>query len=984
MWNTVPTGRRRILDNPRIAVVMTCHNRREKTLACVDSLSAHKSDAKLDFVIADSASDDGTAEALEKKPQRIQLLHCSTDCFWNAGMRAGLEFVLAHATDYDYCLLVNDDVKFFPEAIPLLLKEAGENRAVIGCTNNAEGEMSYGAVGLRSRHFARFAPIPPGSTQRIDTFNGNCVLLPIDVLKTFGPTDPRYVHSMADYDYGLTLSRGGVELAVAAEFVGTCEDNPIEGTWRDRSLGFRERLRKKETPKGLPAGDWFYFIRKNYGLLPALYHSLTPYLRIFLDSFGGYALSFLLPVLIFCCASLLRGIYPFGDKLWSDVDLSGQFVSFYSYLHEALHGRASMLYSYAKVMGGSMPDMTAYYLANPMFLVFFFLDARSMPAAVFLLSCISLGLSGLSCFSVFRKKRNNTALPLSLCYALCSCILLYHYKFMWVTGFILLPQVMEGVEELYAGEKKRYLVSLALALITGYYIAFMLCIASALYFLIYGIFLRKETDTAFGLSVCLRFAVSSLLAGLLSSFMLLPGILGLRGAKLEFVSISHLLELVPRFPVWWLFPPMLPFTFRSEWLGSVEPPLLYCGLLPLLLLLLFFPGKTPVKRKLGYGLLLVILLASMVCVGPYQLWHGGAYPAGFETRFAFIYVYFVLLAAGEAAEGLSALKGRRGQLLFTLWILGELFVNTFFTFGQLQYSRLTEYTMNLELLEKTMEMIPEDVRKSGARIAFDAGDSLNAGWMLNVPSLSSYTSNEKVELRNYMQHAGLPGNLAWLNYELEEANAAMEDLFGAKYILLKPEQTPREHWIKLGEIPGEEGYSGVLYQNPDALPIAFLVEGDSQGHIKEVTTSEYASEDPQVIENALWNGLYPEAGDVYRSPEALHRAAQFLSLDAPEIMQGSAGNITIKGRNNREGAAYLVIMIPEESRCWSIQVNGQKDQSESALGLFTQVLVPAGDYEVSMHYTPRGFIAGILLSVFGLLASLWYNRPAKKKSSGVM
>ncbi len=972
------------MDNPRIAVVMTCHNRREKTLACVESLSAHKSGTKLDFIIADSGSTDGTPQALEGMPQDIRILHCSEDCFWNAGMREGLNYVLEHEADYDHCLLVNDDVVFFPEALSLLLEKAGENRVVVGSTCDAAGRMSYGAVGLRSRHFARFAPLPPGCGRKIDTFNGNCVLLPLGVLKAFGPPDPVYVHSMADYDYGLTLSRGGVELVQASGFVGNCEDNPVEGSWRDKSLGFWERLRKKESPKGLPAGDWYHFIRKNFGLLPALYHSLTPYLRILSDSFGGYALAFLLPVLLFGASSFMQGVYPFGEKLWHDVDLEGQFVSFYSYLHEALHGRASMLYSYAKVMGGSMPDMTAYYLANPLLLVFYFFDAHSMPRAVFLLSCISLGLAGLSCFSVFRKKIHSTALPLSVCYALCSCILLYHYKFMWVPGFILLPQVMEGIEELFAGKRKKYLICLALALITGYYIGFMLCIASVLYFLSYGVFLRRETDRPFGVSVCFHFAMASLLAGLVSSFMLLPGILGLRGAKLEYVSLSHLLELTPRFPVWWLFPPMLPFTFRGEWLGSVQPPLIYCGLLPLLFGLLFFFGRTPWNRKLGYGLLLIILLASMVCVGPYQLWHGGAYPAGFETRFAFIYVFFVLLIAGEAADALPVLKGRPLQLLFILWVLGELSANAVFSFGQLSYCSLAEYRMNLELLEKTVELIPEDVRKTGARIAFDAGDSLNAGWMLNVPSLSSYTSNEKVELRNYMQHAGLPGNLAWLNYELEGANAAMEDLFGAKYILLKPEQTPRKHWIRLGEIPGEEGYSGVLYQNPDALPLAFLAPGDAQGHIKEVTTPEYASEDPEVIENALWNGLCPEAGDVYHSPGALHEAAQTLLRNAPEILLESAGELRIRGTHDRKEAAYLVIMIPEESRCWSILSEGGREKSESALGLFTQVAVPPGEYEVRMRYTPRGFTAGLLLTVFGILASLWYNMSSKKKSNGVM
>lgn len=66
------------------------------------------------------------------------------------------------------------------------------------------------------------------------------------------------------------------------EYVGVCNKNSIKGTWADSSLSTRERIKKKESPKGAPCREWFHFMKKNFGLKEAVKYSVSPYVRIML------------------------------------------------------------------------------------------------------------------------------------------------------------------------------------------------------------------------------------------------------------------------------------------------------------------------------------------------------------------------------------------------------------------------------------------------------------------------------------------------------------------------------------------------------------------------------------------------------------------------------------------------------------------------------------------------------------------------------
>ena len=151
---------------------------------------------------------------------------------------------------------------------------------IVGATEDTAGKLSYS--GIQYERGIRYRFMDPGETEPADTMNANCVLIPYALFRRTGSMDRHYHHSLGDFDYGFALREAGGTLRVSQGYVGLCCDNPQTGTWHDRSLPLKQRLKKKESVKGDPIGPWFYYLKKHFGLFTAIKSSLTPYIRIFL------------------------------------------------------------------------------------------------------------------------------------------------------------------------------------------------------------------------------------------------------------------------------------------------------------------------------------------------------------------------------------------------------------------------------------------------------------------------------------------------------------------------------------------------------------------------------------------------------------------------------------------------------------------------------------------------------------------------------
>jgi GT2 family glycosyltransferase len=262
-----------------IAVLLTCHNRKEKTLQCLKSLYKQEG-LKIDFVmevfLVDDASTDGTEEAIKKKFPQVTVVHGDGNLYWNRGMLLAWETASKTRT-FDYYLWLNDDTFLNDTALQSLINHSLTNVIVCGTTQSAvTGKATYGG---RLKNKGEIV-IPNGSLQKCDYFNGNCVLIPRSVFEIVGKLDPVFHHAVGDFDYSLRAKKLGVALYVAPEFIGTCESHEFVPKWQSSAIGVSNRLKHLYTPSsGCYPPQFFVFDRRHNGLFLACVHYFSIHLR---------------------------------------------------------------------------------------------------------------------------------------------------------------------------------------------------------------------------------------------------------------------------------------------------------------------------------------------------------------------------------------------------------------------------------------------------------------------------------------------------------------------------------------------------------------------------------------------------------------------------------------------------------------------------------------------------------------------------------
>src|SRR5690554_101285 len=110
----------------KIAVLLTCHNRREKSLACLKYLfkATLPVNYAIEVFLVDDGSIDGTSQAINIEFPAVNIIKGSGDLFWNRGMH--LAWDKAAKTGYPFYLWLNDDTILFETAISELLKSSKE------------------------------------------------------------------------------------------------------------------------------------------------------------------------------------------------------------------------------------------------------------------------------------------------------------------------------------------------------------------------------------------------------------------------------------------------------------------------------------------------------------------------------------------------------------------------------------------------------------------------------------------------------------------------------------------------------------------------------------------------------------------------------------------------------------------------------------------------------------------------------------------
>lgn len=392
---------------------------------------------------------------------------------------------------------------------------------------------------------------------------------------------------------------------------------------------------------------------------------------------GPLLAAFCIPLLITLIICVNREIYPFGDQCMLHIDMYHQYCPFFTELMEKLKTGGSPFYSWNIGLGADFVSLYAYYLASPLNWLLILWPRGYVIEFMTVLSILKIALSGLTFtyylgehFHVWQdagnaaavtrtEKKTAVRLPAdvasyaaALCgaaYALCAFMAAYAWNLMWTDCMVLAPLVILGLERLIRDNRPGlYYVSLAVCILSNYYISIMICIFLVLWFLLYWMEHRAS-----GYRAWIRFAWYSLLAGATGAVLILPTakVLSLSGAsgisfpetmEWYFNIVSELARSLLAVDV---------YTGDSHW------PNLYCGIFALFLLFLYVWNRVvPWKKKLPRLALVVFFWLSFSNNMLDFIWHGLHFPTSLPGRQSFLYAFLVLVIAYEALLYIRELK----------------------------------------------------------------------------------------------------------------------------------------------------------------------------------------------------------------------------------------------------------------------------------------------------------------------------------------
>lgn len=259
-----------------------------------------------------------------------------------------------------------------------------------------------------------------------------------------------------------------------------------------------------------------------------------------------YMLSFFASASLMTLICLLLKIYPFGDNTFLISDMNGQYIDFLSYLKTILNGQNNIFYTFNKTMGGDMFGLFGYYLSSPLNCIVVFFKNEDLPIAVSIIILLKIAFCALS-MSIYlnnKFKLRFSSIIFSLSYSFIAYNIVYCFNIMWLEGVILLPIIAFSINRLiYMKKPDFYIFALSYALISNYYIGFMLFIFSIIYF-IYEYSLEESINVN-KKNIVSDFIIGTLISIGLSSFMLIPVFVSLIGGKIFLnVTVSLIFKLI--------------------------------------------------------------------------------------------------------------------------------------------------------------------------------------------------------------------------------------------------------------------------------------------------------------------------------------------------------------------------------------------------------------------------------------------------------
>jgi len=212
-----------------LGVCILTRGSREKVIPCLQSLFEQTSDHdKMDVVVVDNHSQDGTVEALRAQFPTVRIIANSANLGYSKAVNQGLKALKAR-----YYVLLNPDTVILDRALSRLMKFMDENPRVGICAPkvlNQDGTLQYQSRRGEARPWEVFSyflglsklfPKDPrfsgyllthidnDKVNEVKAVSGSCMMIRSGVISQIGYLDELYFAYQEDTDYCLHARRAG-------------------------------------------------------------------------------------------------------------------------------------------------------------------------------------------------------------------------------------------------------------------------------------------------------------------------------------------------------------------------------------------------------------------------------------------------------------------------------------------------------------------------------------------------------------------------------------------------------------------------------------------------------------------------------------------------------------------------------------------------------------------------------------------------------
>lgn len=360
-------------------------------------------------------------------------------------------------------------------------------------------------------------------------------------------------------------------------------------------------------------------------------------------------LSFIIPPIILFIALSLANIGPLGKESILVGDMYKIYAKFYTGYQDMFRSGnfSQMFYTWKIGLGQGFIGNFAYFLASPFSLIVLLFPSNMMSTTLLIMTLIKVAFEGLT-FSLYikyvHKRINIFTVLFALMYSLMCYVMVYFLNIMWLDGLIFMPLILIGVHKIIETKKiKFFIIFLTIMFISNFYLSYMIGIFTFMYFIAIYINRKDLKNKGFKnfLKYFAKFMLGVIIAALISSILLIPTYFSLKnGGGL----VSN--EIINTFTFKTFLEKLFLGTYDQIAFGA---PNVYCGLIPLILVIpFFFNKKISSKEKLTYFTLLAIFILSFSTPLINFAWHCFNSPVWYMFRYSFIFSFVVLIMTYKA------------------------------------------------------------------------------------------------------------------------------------------------------------------------------------------------------------------------------------------------------------------------------------------------------------------------------------------------